>query len=660
MTQNALERFSSALTVSPLPTRPSAIRRYIVAIATVAAALLVTLLLSPLFERSDLALFMIAVMIGTWYGGLGPGLLATGLSALAYALLLMPPHYSVAIATREDLLRLGAYLAAGFVTSSVTAAGQRAEAGMREQWDLCRVTLTSIGDAVIVTDTTGRVTFMNDVSQALTGWSRVEAIGKPLTEVFSIVNEMTRHPVENPVSRIVREGMVIGLANHTVLMARDGTERPIDDSGAPVRDRTGTVVGVVLVFRDVTERKRAEQEREQLLVREQAARAQAEAANRAKDEFLATVSHELRTPLTAVLGWIRLLRTAPLDAPMSARALETIERNAKAQARLMDDLLDVSRIITGRLRLDVRPVDLVSVIDAVLDTVRPAATAKGIRLRAVLDPAAGPVLGDAARLQQVVWNIVSNAIKFTPPDGSVEVKLERAESTVSIRVQDSGQGIARDFLPYVFDRFSQQDPSFTRRHGGLGLGLAIVRHLVELHGGRVQVESEGEGQGAVFTATLPLRPLHMEAREPLEPAAAGGEPAKRLPSLDGARVLVVEDDADTRVLVAAVLERCQADVTTVASVEAALDALNRVPIDVVVSDIALPGEDGYALIHKVRALPPERGGRLPAAALTAYATEADRARILAAGFQAHLTKPIEPAELAAVVARLAGRTTSTE
>jgi signal transduction histidine kinase/CheY-like chemotaxis protein len=391
---------------------------------------------------------------------------------------------------------------------------------------------------------------------------------------------------------------------------------------------------------------------------------EAQEVNRLKDEFLATLSHELRTPLTAVLGWTRLLATGQLDPATSRRAMDTIERNAQAQVQLIDDILDVSRIIRGKLRLNVRPVELAPVIEAAADAVRPAAEAKGIRLHVVLDPRTGPVSGDPDRLQQVVWNLLSNAIKFTPKEGRVQVVLSRADSHLEVAVSDTGQGIESEFLPYVFDRFRQADPTSTRTHGGLGLGLAIVRHLVELHGGTVQAESAGDGRGSTFRVTLPLLAMQQAgpSQQPAESAAAaagggGGFHLDCPPELDGLRVLVVEDDADSRELLLAVLRQCRAEVRAVPGVAEALDAFDTWHPDVLVSDIEMPGEDGYALIRQVRARAPERGGQTPAAALTAYARAEDRMRALLAGFQIHVPKPVEPAELAAVVASLAARTT---
>jgi signal transduction histidine kinase/CheY-like chemotaxis protein len=380
----------------------------------------------------------------------------------------------------------------------------------------------------------------------------------------------------------------------------------------------------------------------------------AETASRARDDFLATVSHELRTPLTSIIGWIQLLRMERDDASL-AEGLDTIDRNARAQSRLIEDILDFSRINAGKLRLSVQPLDLIDVIDAAIDIVRPASDAKGVRIHRVLDSEAGHVSGDPDRLQQVVWNLLSNAVKFTPRGGSVQVRLERVDSHCELAVSDTGEGIAPAFLPYVFDRFSQADKSSTRSHGGLGLGLGIVRHLVELHGGTVQAFSPGEGQGSTFAVHLPLLVAHHRA--PGEVARLIDLPAvravdQRFADLTGVSVLVVEDNDDSRKLLQTILMRSGAVVEVAESAATALRILAGEWPDIVISDIEMPGEDGYSLIRKIRLQePPSR--HVPAIALTAYTRSVDRVRALAAGFQTHMSKPVEPAELVAAVKSLA-------
>jgi PAS domain S-box-containing protein len=726
------------------------------------------------------------------------------------AVLALAVHASIAI----DNARL--YLAA----KSAEAAERRARAEAERARQSLATTLRSIGDAVIATDAEGVITFMNPVAEELTGWTEGEAHGMPLHEVFRIINELTRKIIESPVDRVIREGTVVGLTNHTVLLRRDGTEIAIDDSGAPIRDAEGALSGIVLVFRDVTEKKRESSKRElfaevsevlassldvertlagvaralvprladwcaidmvgdrvgslrrvtiahlkgrkvtlveelsartppdnaaqrvvlrtgkaelypeltdeilatiatdhehmrvlrelelrsamlvpllargrtlgvislghaesdrrytpgdlelagevarrvavavdnaMLFASEQKARDAADQANRTKDDFLATVSHELRTPLNAMLGWTRMLRAGTLPETRRERALETIERNAVTQAQLIEDLLDISRIISGKMRLEVQSVELLRIVEQALDSLRLASESREIRIVAELDQDAGPLLGDPNRLQQVVWNLLNNAIKFTQKGGRIRISLERVDASVTLTVADNGRGISPRFLPFVFERFKQADPGISRAHGGLGLGLAISRHIVELHGGAIEAHSEGEGHGATFVVRLPVAPARPEApalpsRLAAVPSAVGFE---RPPELLDLRILVVDDELDARDLLTAVLESCGAVVMRADAATTALTVLERELPDIIISDIGMPGEDGYTFIRKVRALPPERGGRIPAAALTAYARAEDRRRALNAGYMMHIPKPVEPAELVAVIANLA-------
>jgi len=531
---------------------------------------------------------------------------------------------------------------------------RRAEEAIAEQREWFETTLKSIGDAVIATDAEGRVAFMNAIAEHLTGWRGDDARGRPCTDVFKIFNEQSRRTVDNPVSRVLAEGVIVGLANHTVLIAADGTERPIDDSGAPIRNRDGRIIGAVLVFRDVSERKRVEIERqkaivdrERLLEAERAARAEAERANRLKDDFVAMVSHELRTPLNAILGWTQLMMKAT-DRAMLQRGLDVVARNTRVQAQLISDLLDISRIAAGKLRLEIESVDLASIISDAIDTLEQDADDKRITVRRELDAKVGPIAGDPARLQQVVWNLLSNAIKFTPEGGSIVVRLRRAGADAEITVRDSGVGIRTEFLPHVFDRFQQADRSITRRFGGLGLGLAIVKHLVELHGGSVSAESGGDGQGTLLTITLPPSVLHPTPH--VESDTPDADRLAETTSLNGIRVLVVEDESDTRDFLDRFLRTYGADVVTAASATEALALLSDLHPDILVSDIGLPEIDGYDLMQRIR----ERDSdcAIPAIALTAYARTEDRRRALSAGYQAHLAKPVEPSELIATIASL--------
>jgi PAS domain S-box-containing protein len=691
-------------------------------------------------------------------------------------------------------------------------------------------TLRSIGDAVIATDERGRVTFLNPIAERLTGWQEEAALGQPLDTVFRVIAEDTRAPVESPVSKVLREGKVIGLANHTILQPKTGPELPIDDSGAPIRNEAGDIVGVVLVFRDVSRDKRLEarnaflakvgealassldyentlttvanlavpqladwcaidlvppgttsikrvavahrdpakvklaqaaaeryptppdaaqgvphvirtgraelyteiphellegsaQDAEHLhLIRELdlrsamcvplsthgrnfgamtfvyaaserrydaedlafaedvAARAamaienalalketaeahqrerwlreQAERTNRLKDEFLATVSHELRTPLNAILGWTLTLRRDSIDVD-TERALNVIERNARAQATLIDDVLDVSRIVSGKLTLRLVPTSVADAARAAIETVTPAAEAKGISIECEIPAEPTTITADAARLQQVIWNLLSNSVKFTPKDGRVALRVFRDASEICIMVQDSGEGIRPELLGAIFEPFHQADSSTTRRHGGLGLGLSIVKQLVAAHGGSVKAESEGSGRGSVFTVRLPVRAVAAPGAEPsqVSSASVSYDPVVAIADdarLDGLRVLVVDDEPDARMLVREILRAHGAEVEVASSAVEARAKFKNTPPDVIVSDIGMPEEDGYSFIRKVRA----DGARTPAVALTAYASQQDAQRAFVAGFQKHVIKPVEPAKLVSVVANLGGR-----
>jgi len=461
--------------------------------------------------------------------------------------------------------------------------------------------------------------------------------------------------------------------------ATDGAFRWHIGRAVPERDDAGSVIGWIVTAADIESQKRAEDEYARVVERERQAREEAEAANRAKDEFLATLSHELRTPLAAMVGWTGMLRSGNLSPEKSRKALETIERNAKAQAVLIEDILDVSRIITGKLRLETQPIDLGTIARAAADAVRPSADAKAIQLETSIATVSAGFRGDPSRLQQVVWNLLSNAIKFTPAGGHVsllvdEIRAVTGEARASaarvgdarIVVRDDGRGIDSNFVPFIFDRFRQVDSTSKRAYGGLGLGLAIVRHLVDLHGGTIAVESAGEGQGATFTVTLPRAEQSAgEGAVDVEPIAAiaarlrstvsmpGHADAADGINLNGVHVLLVDDEADARELLAEVLEQYGAAVTAVASADEAVRTLREERPTVLLSDIGMPGEDGHSLMRRVRALPPEAGGRTPAAALTAFARTEDGRRSLAAGFHRHAAKPIQPAALAALVRELA-------
>jgi PAS domain S-box-containing protein len=436
----------------------------------------------------------------------------------------------------------------------------------------------------------------------------------------------------------------------------DGSQVPVEATAALVPWRGDR--GILVILRDISERKRAEEEKSQLLASERSARSAAERASRMKDEFLATLSHELRTPLTAILGWAHVLTSGRASEAEAAQALETIERNARAQTKLVEDLLDMSSIISGKLRLDMQRLAPISFVEAAVETIQPAAEAKEIELLKKLDPNAGLLRGDANRLQQVVWNLLTNAVKFTPQGGTVEITLKRVGSHVEIVVSDNGPGISADFLPYVFDRFRQADSSIRRKHSGLGLGLAIVKQLVELHGGGVRVQSEGEGKGATFTVSLPVAVPHEKIGAPVSrdvPTTRDAHANSSAVDLTGLKILVVDDDPDACRLIKWVLGECHADVVTASSAAEAVPLVEAARPDILISDIGMPEVDGYELLRRIRALGPDRGGKVPAIALTAFARPEDRARSLRVGFAMHVSKPIQPDRLTTTVATLAGR-----
>ncbi|MBC7911233.1 MAG: PAS domain S-box protein [Pyrinomonadaceae bacterium] len=529
----------------------------------------------------------------------------------------------------------------------------KTEQALRESEEHHRIVAETASDAIITIDERSEIIFVNRAAEGIFGYTVEEMQGQSLT---LLMPDYLRHVHSAGFHRYLETGRkhISWQGVELPGLHKDGHEIPLELSFSEfIRGGERFFTGIA---RDVTERKLVEEKQAEVLAREQAARTQAELANRTKDEFLATLSHELRTPLTAMLGWTWMLRSTELDRQTRAQALESIERNVRAQAQLIEDLLDVSRIITGKLRLEVRPAELIPVIESALDTVRPAAEAKEIRLQVELDPTASHVLCDPARIQQVAWNLLSNAIKFTPKNGRVRVRLERVESHVEISVKDTGPGINPEFLPYVFDRFRQADSSTTRMHGGLGIGLAIVRHLVELHGGTARVESEGDGHGSTFTVALPLLAVSTntvgEATEHALPDEKQATLENSL-SLEGLRVLVVDDEPDARELLVVALGQSGARVNAVASAGEALELVAARETDVLVSDIGMPFEDGYMLIRKVRELEREHGApEMPAVALTAYASETARAQALEAGFQAHLAKPIEPSVLIETISTL--------
>ncbi|MBV9733224.1 MAG: PAS domain S-box protein [Verrucomicrobia bacterium] len=520
-------------------------------------------------------------------------------------------------------------------------------------------------DAIIGKDLNSIITSWNQGAQKIFGYSAEEMIGTSVKRLIPA----DRQQEEDEILACLRKG---DRYDHfeTVRVTKDGRELHVSLTISPIKDAFGNVIGASKIARDITDKKLAETalkeaqktteagnaEKARLLESERLARAEAERASRMKDEFLATLSHELRTPLNAVLGWSSvLLGTENLDTQMT-QGLEAIDRNARVQAQIIDDLLDMSRIISGKVRLEVQPLDLPAILLEAVETVRAGASAKGIRLQTVVDPLNALVLGDPNRLQQVFWNLLNNAIKFTPKGGRVQILLQRINSHVDVSVVDTGEGIPPDFLPYIFNRFQQADPSTTRRHGGLGLGLAIVKSLVELHGGEVRAKSSGIGKGATFIVTLPLTVFHPppdegEREHPRSRARESTVPPGI--SLEGIRVLAIDDDADARSLLQVMLEAAGATIYLAGSAREGMEQLLRQTVDVVICDIGMPDVDGYTFIRDVRRLSDREKSEIAAVALTAYARLQDRMEAMRAGFQNHLPKPVEPSELLAVVHSLA-------
>lgn len=515
--------------------------------------------------------------------------------------------------------------------------------------------------AVVEWDSDFRVSRWSPSAERLFGWRAIEVLGKHVNE-WRFVFADDVDAVELVTSR-QRKGVELQGVQCNRNYTKDGSVIYCEWYNSVLRDETGQLVSVLSLVLDVTARQLAEDERAALLVRERNARRHAEEADRLKDEFLATLSHELRTPLTSILGWASMIRNGEVEGGNIIRAIETIERNARSQARLIDDLLDVSRIITGNLRLELQPLSLGPVVESALDALRPTAHAKGISVRTLFEARGCLVCGDANRLRQVIWNLLSNAVKFTSKGGTINLSLYCTDATARLVVSDTGDGISAEFLPYVFDRFRQAEGSISRKQGGLGLGLAVVRHLVELHGGTVSAQSDGLGRGSTFQVDLPLA---QERRDPSRAEERRREVERRrnhsqAARLDGVRVLLVEDDDDSRRLLSLMLKRHGAIVTAAKSAAEALgcfqvlanDHSEPLP-DLLVSDIGMPDTDGYELIKRVRTLPPAEGGAIPAVALTGYATRKDRERALDAGYQMHMAKPIEQADLIAVIRQALG------
>jgi len=546
------------------------------------------------------------------------------------------------------------------VTRDLTARREHEET-LRQSEERFRLLVEGVNDyAIFMLDPNGYVMTWNAGAQRIKGYEAREIIGQHFSKFYPKDVAEAGWPehelqVANETGKFVEDGWRI---------RKDGSKFWANVTISPLRDESGRLRGFAKLTRDLSERKRAEAleahgaQRDEMLEAERSARIAAQRAARVKDEFLATLSHELRTPLSAILGWTQVLRKQGVPRPDDFhRAMEIIERNTRAQAQLIDDLLDLSRIMSGRIRLDVQQITMVDVVKGVVESTEPTAQAKGVRLESILDPRGGIVSGDPTRLQQIFWNLLSNAIKFTPKGGKVQVLLQRINSHVEFSISDTGIGIPASFLPHVFDRFSQKDSSTTRSYGGLGLGLAISKQLVELHGGTLHVQSPGEGQGATFIVKIPLAILETEigSANRVHPTHPVAEEQASLPDLAGIHALVVDDEADARELIQRILEEQRATVSVASSGEEALRIMETLVPDALISDIGMPEMDGYQLMRRIRATEP-LGRRLPALALTAFARAEDRKRALLAGYQSHVTKPVDISELVIVIAGLVGRT----
>ena len=519
-----------------------------------------------------------------------------------------------------------------------------------------RVVLASIADAVITTDAHGLVTSLNPVAEQLTGVNAAESKGLALATVLQGIQPADLQPLERIVEGSLHTGARLRGAAPIEYAAAAGRRRYLEYSVSPIHDSVGGIVGSVVIAQDITARHEAELERARALRLEQDARRAAERANRARDEFLAVISHELRTPLNAIVGWAYVLRTTRADPGQTIQAVEAIHRSAMAQKRLIEDLLDMSRIVNGKIDLTLQRTDFKALVSNAVETVRPLANEKAIALQCALEEGVGEVIADRVRVEQVIWNVLANAVKFTPAGGCVDVAVAQPGGSIELSVRDTGEGIAPEVLPHVFEAFRQGDSSTTRKRGGLGLGLAIAHQLVTMHGGTITASSAGPGEGATFTVRLPVaRP---EGRAGPDGADAPVERAEGRPGdqrLHAVRVVIVDDDQDTLDLVTIVLGSAGAVVRAARTGSEALRLVAEWKPDLLLSDITMPDEDGYTVIGRLRSLPPERGGATPAAALTAMASDQDRARALAAGFQLHIPKPLEPGILLLAVAELARR-----
>ena len=628
-------------------------------------------------DNAPLLMFILPVILGALMGGFLTGVFATVLCALSGIVFFIQPYYSLEIGNHRDFFYVVTFVVIGIVVSWLVEQLHRArkvaedkaaeaereamesriaEEYAKESEERFRYVADAAPVLIWISDTTKACTWFNKPWLNFTGRTMEQEIGDGWAEA---VHKEDWEACEETFNKAFEARKEYSIEYR--LRRFDGTYRWVLSKGVPRFAPNGKFLGYIGSCIDIHDRRQIEHERERLLEETRQAQAQAEIASRLKDEFIGTVSHELRTPLNAILGWTQMVRGGLVGAEQQNKAIEVIERNARSQAQLIEDLLDVTRITSGKFRLNVRPIDLAKVVEAAIDTTRPAAEAKDITINAILDTNAGVVSGDSDRLQQVVWNLLSNAVKFTPKDGRIEVRLEKIGSYVEIIVQDTGKGIEPEFLPYVFERFRQQDGATTRKFGGLGLGLAIVRHIVELHGGTVWADSKGENQGATFTVRLPIRAITEvkktpsgEAGERIVPAVGFNNLPELSIDLQGLKIVVVDDEADARELLSSLLTVYGAEVITCGSAAEALDVIPTIKPQILVSDIGMPQMDGYTLIKKLLELEPEVGRQIPAIALTAYTRVEDRIRALSQGFQMFVPKPVEPSELVAAIKSLSG------
>jgi PAS domain S-box-containing protein len=611
------------------------------AVAATLAAALVRLALDPwLGAEVPLFVFLLSVLACAWVAGHGAALLAVALGLAAGAWLFVEPRFGFGTPDPQLAARMFAFAGVGMALALVVPRLAQSGRVAQQGFDEFRAIFDNSAAGLSQVDTRlRRIVRVNDAFCRIVGYTPEDLRRIPPDELT--------HPDDRERARACVDALLRGdIREYTIekrYLRKDRRPVWVQVTVNAIRDRHGRIVRTSALVQDIEERRRIAEERESLLVSERRARGDAERANRSKDEFVATLSHELRTPLNAILGWVQLLRRGRLDAATTERGLAVIERNTRVQTQLISDLLDVNRIVSGKMRLEFGPVRLQTVVASAVESMSPDAAAKGIAIDVRIDPLVPPTMGDAARLQQVVLNLLTNAVKFTPSGGRISVQLARQGSEASLRVIDNGEGIAAGFLPMLFERYRQADEGSMRQFGGLGLGLSIVRHLTELHGGSVEASSDGPGRGSTFTVTLPL----LSEAEWVDRRGPAAEPRS---DLSGVRVLAVDDDPEAREVVRRVLQSFGAEVDTAASADQALAMIESSVPDVLVCDISMPHKDGYALIEAVRGL--ARGGEVPAVALTAFARAEDRARALRAGFQEHLSKPVDAAALAGAVAAL--------